>query len=126
MVVEFRETSVNTLDRLERAFLEWVISAGRTVTVGAEPIARIAPAAMAPQLGEMLAAAATRHGDKPLSMPSGAGHDAMFLASRIPAAMMFVPSIGGRSHDISENTAEGDIIFGCQVLATATEVLIRA
>jgi hypothetical protein len=59
MVVEFRETSVNTLDRLERAFLEWVISARRTVTVGAEPIARIAPAAMAPQLGEMLAAAAT-------------------------------------------------------------------
>jgi hypothetical protein len=31
-----------------------------------------------------------------------------------------------RSHDISENTAEGDIIFGCQVLATATEVLIGA
>jgi hypothetical protein len=29
-------------------------------------------------------------------------------------------------HDISENTAEGDIIFGYQVLATATEVLIRA
>jgi N-carbamoyl-L-amino-acid hydrolase len=95
------------------------------VTVGAEPIARIAPAAMAPQLGEMLAAAATGMAISRY-LCRAVLDTTMFLASRIPAAMMFVPSIGGRSHDISENTAEGDIIFGCQVLATATEVLIRA
>jgi len=57
-------------------------------------------------------------------MPSGAGHDAMFLTAQIPSAMMFIPSIGGRSHDISENTAVPDIIFGCQVMADATEKLI--
>ena len=35
----------------------------------------------------------------------------MFVARVIPSAMMFVPSIGGRSHDISENTSD----FGYRV-----------
>lgn len=126
MTLEFRDTETATLDRLERAFLDWVAESARgPAAVDAEPTARIAPAAMAAQVGKVLAAAAAEHGDSALSMPSGAGHDAMFLASLIPSAMMFVPSIGGRSHDITENTAESDIVFGCQVLATATDTLIR-
>ena len=59
-------------------------------------------------------------------MPSGAGHDAMFLTAQSPSAMMFIPSIGGRSHDITENTADSDIIFCCQVMADATAKLIRS
>ena len=54
-------------------------------------------------------------------MPSGAGHDAMVMGRFMPAAMLFVPSIGGRSHDITEDTAEADIVFGCEVLADAVE-----
>jgi N-carbamoyl-L-amino-acid hydrolase len=54
-----------------------------------------------------------------MRMPSGAGHDAMMLGRLVPAAMLFVPSIGGRSHDISENTADADIVLGCEVLADA-------
>jgi len=56
-------------------------------------------------------------------MPSGAGHDAMVLGRFIPAAMLFVPSIRGRSHDITENTAEADIVLGCEVLADAVDKL---
>ena len=37
-------------------------------------------------------------------MPSGAGHDAMIVGRRAPAAMLFVPSIDGRSHDVDEDT----------------------
>ena len=40
-------------------------------------------------------------------MQSGAGHDAMIVGRRIPAAMLFVPSLGGRSHHMSEDTDEG-------------------
>ena len=40
-----------------------------------------------------------------LRMPSGAGHDAQWLARKLPAAMMFVPSIGGISHHWTENTS---------------------
>ena len=39
--------------------------------------------------------------------------------------MMFIPSIGGRSHDIDEDTDEDDIIFGCQVLVNAVERLLH-
>jgi N-carbamoyl-L-amino-acid hydrolase len=52
-------------------------------------------------------------------MPSGAGHDAQNLARRLPAAMLFVPSIGGISHHWTEDTAEADLVLGCQVLAEA-------
>ncbi|MSP97660.1 MAG: Zn-dependent hydrolase [Betaproteobacteria bacterium] len=127
MTLEFRDTEITTLDRLEVTFISWVadISKGM-VKVDAVPTARIIPAAMSPQLGAALTEAAIENGDKPLSMPSGAGHDAMFLTAQIPSAMMFIPSIGGRSHDITENTADSDIIFGCQVMADATEKLIRS
>jgi N-carbamoyl-L-amino-acid hydrolase len=56
-------------------------------------------------------------------MPSGAGHDAMVLSRVVPSAMLFIPSIGGRSHDIAENTSDDDIALGCRVLARAVEKL---
>ncbi len=40
-----------------------------------------------------------------MRMPSGAGHDAQVTGlKKMPAAMMFVPSIGGISHHFTENT----------------------
>ena len=59
-------------------------------------------------------------------MPSGAGHDAQQLARVMPAAMLFVPSIGGISHHWSEDTAEADIVLGCQVLAGAVADLLAS
>ncbi|WFU38062.1 Zn-dependent hydrolase [Bradyrhizobium sp. CB82] len=52
-------------------------------------------------------------------MPSGAGHDAQVLATIMPAAMLFVPSIGGISHHWTENTADADIVTGAQVFVDA-------
>lgn len=43
------------------------------------------------------------------SMPSGAGHDAMVLASRVPTAMLFLRSPGGISHHPSETVLEEDV-----------------
>jgi len=37
--------------------------------------------------------------------------------------MLFVPSIGGRSHDIVEDTHEDDIVLGCEVLARVVDRL---
>ncbi len=53
--------------------------------------------------------AARSLGASTLRMASGAGHDAMVLARHVPASMLFVPSIGGRSHDVAEDTHEHDI-----------------
>jgi allantoate deiminase len=42
-------------------------------------------------------------------MPSGAGHDAMVMAARVPAAMLFVRSPGGISHHPDETVREEDV-----------------
>lgn len=42
-------------------------------------------------------------------MPSGAGHDAMVMASRAPTAMLFLRSPGGISHHPSESVREEDV-----------------
>ena len=43
------------------------------------------------------------------TMPSGAGHDAMVMATRLPAAMLFLRSPGGISHHPSESVLEEDV-----------------
>ncbi|MDA4846138.1 hydantoinase/carbamoylase family amidase [Hoeflea poritis] len=52
-------------------------------------------------------------------MPSGALHDAANVARLMPAAMLFVPSIGGVSHNFSEDTHKHDLVRGAEVLARA-------
>mgnify|MGYP001813487806 CR=1 FL=1 len=52
-------------------------------------------------------------------MPSGALHDATNVARHLPVAMLFVPSIGGISHDFAEDTDEADLVAGLRVLAGA-------
>lgn len=51
-----------------------------------------------------------------LRMVSGAGHDASYMNQVAPTAMIFVPSIGGRSHVECENTKWEDCEAGANVL----------
>jgi N-carbamoyl-L-amino-acid hydrolase len=126
LVLEFRDTKASVLDTLEglvHSRIQAMNSGG--FDVKAEPMARIPPADMSKGLGALIAEAASGLGETPMFIPSGAGHDAMTLSRHVPSAMMFIPSIGGRSHDISENTSDADIVFGCQVLAGAAARAIR-
>jgi len=82
--------------------------------------APIAPTQMDAGLRAHLEAAAQRHAPGAwLQLPSGAFHDAGILSALLPAAMLFIPSIGGISHDFAEDSREDDIVLGCQVLADA-------
>ncbi len=54
-----------------------------------------------------------------LHMVSGAGHDASYMNQVCPTAMIFVPSIGGRSHVEVENTTWEDCEAGANVLLHA-------
>lgn len=120
LVLEFRDTRSDLLDLLERQVSSRLREmSGGAISMVSEAVSRIAPTAMTKSLGALIADAASSAGESALHIPSGAGHDAMFLARVIPSAMMFVPSIGGRSHDICENTSDSDIVFGCKVLAEA-------
>jgi len=55
---------------------------------------------------------------------SGAGHDAILLARRCPTAMVFIPCVGGLSHNEAEDALPADVARGANVLLHA--VLARA
>ncbi|HET6519212.1 MAG TPA: M20/M25/M40 family metallo-hydrolase, partial [Geminicoccaceae bacterium] len=91
-----------------------------------EALSRSTPVVMDGRFQDALERAAERHAPGAHArMPSAAGHDAQILAKRVPAGMLFVPSIGGISHHWAENTKDEDIVLGCQVFATGAELILR-
>jgi allantoate deiminase len=81
------------------------------------------PVAMHPEIRALLGRAAKESGITATEMVSGAGHDAQVLAARCRVGMLFVPSIGGRSHCPEEATKPADIELGTRVLARSLELL---
>jgi allantoate deiminase len=61
------------------------------------------------RLTAMMSAAIETAGYPVKTMPSGAGHDAIVMAVRLPTAMLFVRSPGGVSHHPAENVREEDV-----------------
>jgi allantoate deiminase len=61
------------------------------------------------QLTEFLAGAIESAGLPVKTMASGAGHDAMVMAARVPTAMLFLRSPGGVSHHPDEAVFEEDV-----------------
>jgi N-carbamoyl-L-amino-acid hydrolase len=51
-------------------------------------------------------------------MTSGALHDASNVAAVLPSVMLFVPSLGGISHNPREDTQEDDLRLGLEVLSS--------
>ncbi len=95
-----------------------------TVTPTGPPVD---PVDMHPELRTQLEVAAERTAPgRSVTMPSGAVHDAMFVAEVMPAAMLFVPSIGGISHDFAEDTADDDLVLGARALARAAAGILDA
>jgi len=82
-----------------------------------------APVTMHPEVRALLARAAQESGVEAAEMVSGAGHDAQILAARCKVGMLFVPSIGGRSHCPEEATSPEHLALGTTVLAKALELL---
>jgi allantoate deiminase len=64
---------------------------------------------MDPFLVSEIEQAILRTGCQPHRMVSGAGHDAMILAEKVPAAMIFLRTPGGISHDPAESVEVGDV-----------------
>ncbi len=89
--------------------LEWLI----------EETVYFPPTAFAPECKEAVRAAATRLGYPQMELVSGAGHDAIYLASVCPAGMIFVPCKDGISHNEIEDAKQEDITAGCNVLLHA-------
>jgi N-carbamoyl-L-amino-acid hydrolase len=129
MLVQFRDAELDRLTVLQRALLELVDEADRAgpCRVEIEATTRTEPRPMDAGFQGHIEGAAEGHAPGlHMRMPSAAGHDAAVLSYRMPAGMMFIPSIGGISHHWSEDTKEEDIVVGAQVFADAAEKILRA
>ena len=82
-----------------------------------------APVPMDAGLQDQLAESAIAQGHAAIHLPSGANHDSGIIGRIVPAAMLFVPSKGGRSHCPEEETAIAQIEAAIDVLHHATVAL---
>ena len=72
-----------------------------------------------PALIECVRHGAEQAGHATRDMVSGAGHDAAYLARVVPTTMIFVPCLGGISHNEEESTTFEECAAGAQVLLNA-------
>ncbi|MEM7405723.1 MAG: hydantoinase/carbamoylase family amidase [Pseudomonadota bacterium] len=123
LTLQFRDPEEARLDRMYAAAAELADAMSAEGPVGVriesnrEPVR---PTIMEAGFQTHIANAAEQHAPGNWRyMPSAAGHDPMVLSHHLPCAMLFIPSIGGISHDFAEDSHEHDIVAGCQVLADA-------
>ena len=128
--LQFRDQSEEPLDAFEAIVARLVseMNARGGVTIEALPTrAPIRPTRMDATLQSHIQRAAERNAPGQWQrMPSGAFHDAGIVSASIPSAMLFIPSIGGISHDFAEDSRDEDIVLGCQVLADAATSILEA
>ncbi len=123
MSLQYRDPDADRLRAIdaavERVATEVTTATGVEVDV-TSPGRPIEPVAMdAGLIAHLEAAAEATAPGRSVAMPSAAVHDAMFVAEVMPAGMLFVPSIGGISHDFAEDTADDDLVLGARALARA-------
>ncbi|MBY0335040.1 MAG: hydantoinase/carbamoylase family amidase [Acetobacteraceae bacterium] len=129
MIFQFRDLSEEVLDRLEERLRRIVQEVDRRdrCAVTLEPVSRAAAAPSAPAFHAAICRAAERHAPGAwAAMPSGAIHDAQWMARVMPAAMLFTPSIGGISHHWTEDTAAADLELSLRILHDAAREILAA
>jgi allantoate deiminase len=95
----------------------------RGVEIEQQLLQRVEPGPMHELAIAAVERAAAAAGLSSLRMPSGAIHDALHVAEVAPASMIFVPSIGGKSHCPTEATQPRDLVRGVDVLARTLAIL---
>jgi beta-ureidopropionase / N-carbamoyl-L-amino-acid hydrolase len=93
------------------------------LSVKSEPISHMSPTACAPVVRSAIEAAATSLGLSTRDLPSGAGHDGVFVARTGPIGMIFVPCLDGRSHAPEESIEPHQAADGARVLAETVRLL---
>jgi N-carbamoyl-L-amino-acid hydrolase len=116
--VDLRNTDSAALARAETDLHAYAMSLAQAegVRITSRVLARFEPVAFDPMLVDLVEQQTQVLGCSYLRMPSGAGHDAQMLARICPSAMIFVPSVGGLSHNVREHTEPADLQRGAQVL----------
>jgi hydantoinase/carbamoylase family amidase len=128
LALEFRHGSEATLDTMQSALLALAenVAASFRLALNIEEASR----AIAAPLGERVIAALEAAADHldlgHTRLLSFAGHDTQVMSRIVPAAMAFVPSVGGLSHNPAEFTPDDDVIHAADVLLHTLLILAEA
>jgi len=116
--IDSRHPELNVLKKLEASFRKDLAAiaeeAGLDVII--EPFLSIPPTPFDPDVIETIQQVTENLGYPYRKMLSGAGHDAMNMATITPSGMIFVPCEGGISHNEAESALPEDLAAGANVL----------
>jgi N-carbamoyl-L-amino-acid hydrolase len=116
--VDLRNTDDARLSEAEKRFDAYArdLTQKAGMTLETKRLVRLPPVKFDDRIVALVEEASLSLGFSVKRMPSGAGHDAQMLAARCPAGMIFVPSVGGISHNVREFTKPEHIEAGLSVL----------
>lgn len=116
--VDIRSISKAARDSVVTLVKEFIdITAGkRGLSYTIETIAQDHPVEMHPAMIREIEEVVKSVGVEYMTMPSGAGHDAMHWAEVVPTGMIFIPCRDGISHNPAEFAEMDDIVTGAEVL----------
>jgi len=128
LTVDMRHPNSDVLVEGEKQFLMFldILREEEGVEISVEPLARFEPVRFDEELAGTIECAAKKRGLSALRITSGAGHDAQMLARVCKAAMIFVPSKDGLSHNPAEYTSDDQLLEGARILLdVVAERLLR-
>lgn len=119
--VDLRHPEEAVLDRMEKEYQETLpgIAAELNLELEEKRIWKSPAVTFDPELIACVRNGAAQAGHTMREMPSGAGHDAVYVARVAPTTMIFVPCLGGISHNEAESTTLEECGAGSQVLLNA-------
>jgi N-carbamoyl-L-amino-acid hydrolase len=121
--IDFRHPDLAVLDARGGRIAAAAAANARGCAVSVSQLADVPPTVFAPSVVDLVRHCTSGLGLPSMDMPSGAGHDAMHIATLCPAGMIFVPCERGISHNEAENATPSDLAAGCRVLADALTTL---
>ena len=117
--VDVRHPDPATIARLGAAVEPAVRRAAKHCSVTVTPTLHDDPCAFDPAVADCIERAAQALALPHRRLPSGASHDANYMARVCPTAMIFVPCESGISHNEAENAKPEDLAAGARVLTAA-------
>jgi N-carbamoyl-L-amino-acid hydrolase len=119
--VDFRHPQDEVLRAMDRELREACEAAAESqkLEVAVEEFWYFPPTPFEARLVDAVREAAAAQGYKHRDIISGAGHDAVYMARVAPTAMVFVPCVGGISHNEIEDAKPEDLTAGVNVLLNA-------
>ena len=117
--VDVRHPDLATITALGAAVEPTVRGAAKRCAVKVTPTLSDDPCAFDPAVADCVERAARALDLPHRRMPSGASHDAMYMARVCPTGMIFVPCEKGISHNVEENARPEDLAAGARVLTAA-------